>query len=64
MTRRQLYDKWYDWYKGFSIEALEELRRTICLQVAHGEREKSEETSVMLEVIDTLAYFKQYGIAC
>jgi hypothetical protein len=63
-SRREIYNEWYDFYKNYSIQALDELRTVICMQVRFGEREKSEETSTILEVIDTLAYFKQYNIAC
>lgn len=62
IKRTDVYNEWYNYYKNYNIQALDELRAVICMQVRFGEREKSEETSTILEVIDTLAYFKQYGI--
>jgi hypothetical protein len=62
ITITEVYNEWYDHYKNYSIEALDELRTVICMQVRFGEREKSEETSTILKVIDDLGYLKQYNI--
>ena len=56
LTAMKTYSDWYEWFKSFSMTALQEIREVIC------EQGKSEENSLKLTVIDDLMYLKHYGI--
>ncbi len=51
------YIDFYNFFKKFSIQSLEEIRKEICLDG------KNEINSLKLRVIDDLCYLKHYGIA-
>jgi hypothetical protein len=50
------YIEFYNFWKNFSLNSLDEIRREICFQG------KSELNSLKLEVIDDLCYLKHNGI--
>lgn len=54
---KKKYLEYYEFWKNFSMSALEEIRQEICFQG------KSELNSLKLSVLDDLLYLKQYKIA-
>jgi hypothetical protein len=50
------YGHFYEFFKRFSIQSLEEIRREICLD------DRSDINSLKLRAIDDLCYLKQYSI--
>lgn len=51
------YIDFYNFFKRFSIQSLQEIRREIC------QDGKSQINSLKLSVIDDLCYLKQYNIS-
>jgi hypothetical protein len=54
--KKRTYIQWYEHFKVYQLDILEEIRRQIC------QDDKREDTSLRLEVIDDLMYLRENNI--